>query len=314
MTCTVRPISAAAAFCCGTGALGALAAAGPASAAPNPAPKAKAAPAPRLPARGNFVIRNAYVMTMERDAGDVANGDVHVRDGAIVAVGPEAQRAGRGGDQRRRHDRAAGPGRDALAHVEFAACAACRARKPSSAISAPRRRSARNTSRTTCIRARGSRPPKRSIPASPSCTTGATTSAASIMPRPICARCRKPGCARVSPMVRAGHAEQRGHQSRRSRKRLHGDWAAHSNDGLITLGLAWRGMGGNNPADRHSAGNLQGARSKPPASSACRSRSTPAARDPAVGQIGTIGKAGLLGSDMQIIHAVVATKPTRSRR
>ena len=29
---------------------------------------------------------------------------------------------------------------------------------------------------------------------------------------------------------------------------------------------------------------------------------------PAVGQIGTIGKAGLLGNDMQIIHAVVATK------
>ena len=94
MTCTVRPISAAAAFCCGTVALGALAAAGPAFAAPNPAPKAKAAPAPRLPARGNFVIRNAYVMTMERDAGDVANGDVHVRDGAIIAVGPKLNAPG----------------------------------------------------------------------------------------------------------------------------------------------------------------------------------------------------------------------------
>src|SRR3984885_7905297 len=36
-----------------------------------------------LPARGTFVIRNAYVMTMD-DAGDIANGDVHVANGAII--------------------------------------------------------------------------------------------------------------------------------------------------------------------------------------------------------------------------------------
>ena len=40
-----------------------------------------------LPARGAFVIRNAFVMTMD-DAGDLANADVHVANGAIVAVGP----------------------------------------------------------------------------------------------------------------------------------------------------------------------------------------------------------------------------------
>ena len=40
---------------------------------------AMAAPAARLPARGNVVIRNAFVMTMERDTGDIAGGDVHVR-------------------------------------------------------------------------------------------------------------------------------------------------------------------------------------------------------------------------------------------
>lgn len=36
----------------------------------------------------DYVIRNCYVVTMERDVGDLARGDVHVRDGAIVAVGP----------------------------------------------------------------------------------------------------------------------------------------------------------------------------------------------------------------------------------
>jgi len=53
-----------------------------------------AAPAQRLPGRGNFVIRNAHVMTMERDSGDITGGDVHVRDGVIVAVGPKLNAAG----------------------------------------------------------------------------------------------------------------------------------------------------------------------------------------------------------------------------
>ena len=96
-------------------ALGALGAVG------LPAAYAAPAAAPRLPARGNIVIRNAYVMTMEPATPDIKDGDVHVKDGVIVAVGPEAKRARRGGDQWRRHDRAAGAGRNSLAHVEYPA-------------------------------------------------------------------------------------------------------------------------------------------------------------------------------------------------
>src|SRR5271154_3849086 len=48
--------------------------------------KPRTADAATLPSRGAFVIRNAYVMTMD-DAGDIANADVHVANGAIVAVG-----------------------------------------------------------------------------------------------------------------------------------------------------------------------------------------------------------------------------------
>ncbi len=40
----------------------------------------------KLPERGEFVIRNAYVMTMDAGAGDMPNADVHVRKGEIVAV------------------------------------------------------------------------------------------------------------------------------------------------------------------------------------------------------------------------------------
>lgn len=55
-----------------------------------PAPPAAAQAANdyvRLPARGEFVIRNAYVLTMDDKLGDVAGGDIHVRNGQIVAIG-----------------------------------------------------------------------------------------------------------------------------------------------------------------------------------------------------------------------------------
>src|SRR5687767_11219473 len=39
-----------------------------------------------LPARGEFVVRGAHVLTMDSALGDLPSGDVHVRDGAIVAV------------------------------------------------------------------------------------------------------------------------------------------------------------------------------------------------------------------------------------
>jgi 5-methylthioadenosine/S-adenosylhomocysteine deaminase len=48
----------------------------------------------RLPTREEFVIRNAYLMTMEADLGDIAAGAIHVNDGAIVAVGAEAAAPG----------------------------------------------------------------------------------------------------------------------------------------------------------------------------------------------------------------------------
>ena len=41
-----------------------------------------------LPARGEFVIRGAAVLTLDPRVGDFARGDVHVRDGVIVAVAP----------------------------------------------------------------------------------------------------------------------------------------------------------------------------------------------------------------------------------
>jgi cytosine/adenosine deaminase-related metal-dependent hydrolase len=48
---------------------------------------AQTAPTARTAPRGsNFVLRGGYVITLDRALGDVPVGDIHVRDGAIVAV------------------------------------------------------------------------------------------------------------------------------------------------------------------------------------------------------------------------------------
>jgi 5-methylthioadenosine/S-adenosylhomocysteine deaminase len=52
-----------------------------------PGPPALTGSGGPLPARGEFVVRGGHVLTMDATLGDLPSGDVHVRDGAIVAVG-----------------------------------------------------------------------------------------------------------------------------------------------------------------------------------------------------------------------------------
>ena len=56
--------------------------------------KSNNAGSPKLPARGEFTIANAYVMTMDSALGDVAGGSVHVRNGEIIGVGKEVKGGG----------------------------------------------------------------------------------------------------------------------------------------------------------------------------------------------------------------------------
>jgi 5-methylthioadenosine/S-adenosylhomocysteine deaminase len=72
----------------GASALGALVAASGELFGQQPASRSAAAPPTPLPSRGEFVIRGATVLTMDPNLGDLETGDVHVRDGAIVAIGP----------------------------------------------------------------------------------------------------------------------------------------------------------------------------------------------------------------------------------
>ena len=48
----------------------------------------------RLPAQGEYVIRNGYVMTMEPGVADIPEGSVHVRGGRIIAVGADVAAPG----------------------------------------------------------------------------------------------------------------------------------------------------------------------------------------------------------------------------
>jgi cytosine/adenosine deaminase-related metal-dependent hydrolase len=89
-------------------------------------------------------------------------------------------------------------------------------------------------------------------------------------------------------------------------EKLKNEWDQWSNDGLITLGMAWRGHGGNNPATAVPPevwkAEFETARrmNLPITVHASGSKG-------AVGQIDGLNKAGMVTKDVQIIHAVYAT-------
>ena len=70
----------------GAGSAGLLAASGLTEAA-SPAGKP-------LPKRGEFTVRGAYVLTFDSKLGDLPKGDIHIRNGEIVAVGERLKAGG----------------------------------------------------------------------------------------------------------------------------------------------------------------------------------------------------------------------------
>jgi len=90
-------------------------------------------------------------------------------------------------------------------------------------------------------------------------------------------------------------------------RRLHAEWAKHAADGLMSLGMAWRGPGGSDPAMRVPAAiyrqEIDTARELgiPVTVHASGPRA-------AAGQIGMLADGGLLGPDLQVVHANWATE------
>src|SRR5580700_1890012 len=85
-------------------------------------------------------------------------------------------------------------------------------------------------------------------------------------------------------------------------RRLHAEWDGRAAPGLLSLGLAWRGPGGSDPTMRVPAAiyrqEIGTARELgiPVTVHACGPRS-------AAGQISLLATAGLLGPDLQVVHA-----------
>ena len=109
-----------------------------------------------------------------------------------------------------------------------------------------------------------------------------------------------------------GRAPQRpGHGHSAGCARCTADWDCRSGrrrgpGGLLTLGMAWRGLGGSNPAMRVPPGVYQREMA------AARELGLPvtvhASGPPAAaGQIAALAGAGLLGPDLQVVHANSAT-------
>ncbi|MEJ0071769.1 MAG: amidohydrolase family protein [Pseudomonadota bacterium] len=100
-------------------------------------------------------------------------------------------------------------------------------------------------------------------------------------------------------------------------ERLHGDWARHANGGLLTLGMGWRGVRTFGVARapevyRREADTAR--RLGIPISVHCNM-----VRGKSEGEIAALAEAGLLGRDVQVIHATHVTperdqEPGRRRR
>jgi cytosine/adenosine deaminase-related metal-dependent hydrolase len=289
----------------GATAFGALGIAGQAFAEPK-RKAAKKSDTDPLPARGHFIIRNAYVMTMEKDPGDVAGADVHVRDGAIVAVGTKLD--ARGATTINGDGMIVLPGLvETHWHMWNTLLRSMSGEKPEHGYFPTTAALGRLYQADDMFQ--GTR-----LAAAEAVNSGIT------FVHSWCHNIRTPEYAQADLRAlresglraRFSYGSMQAHPNTQTidledLERMHKEWERYSNGGLITLGMAWRGQGGNNPktavpAEIYTREIETARRLKLPITvHASGSR-------PAIGQVERLGQAKLLGKDMQIIHAIVVTK------
>jgi 5-methylthioadenosine/S-adenosylhomocysteine deaminase len=288
---------------CGAAAVGAVGLTG-LSFGPAGAQQARAAGAPKLPARGNFVIRNAYVMTMEKDPGDIPDADVHVRDGEIVAVGQKLKAPGA----------RAIDGRGTIVlpgfvethwHMWNTLLRGMSGEKPDFGYF-----------RTTAML--GRQFTAEDMYQGTRLATAEAINSGMTFVHSWCHNVRAADYARADLRAlkesglraRFSYGPMQGHDVKQpidlaDIEKLKNEWAQYSNDGLIALGIAWRGHGGNLPANavpepvwraEFDASQRLGL---PLSVHSSGSKA-------AVGQIAGLAKANMI-KGVQIIHAVYAT-------
>ena len=120
----------------------------------------------------------------------------------------------------------------------------------------------RRSPTTTTTRARCWPAPRPSIPASPPCTTGPTTSAGPPTRRLSCARWPRPGCGPGTPTATPPGTLTTRPWTPAGCAALHRDWDSWSGPGApgraarLTLGMACRGPGGQQPGHAGAARGL----------------------------------------------------------
>jgi len=274
-----------------------------------PAPPARPAPpgpAAGLPEPGPLVIRGGYVLTMDPQAGDLPAADVHIDGGRIAAVGPELA-VPAGTPELSADGMIVAPGLvDTHWHMWNTLLRS---------MSADRR----GPGYFKVMIGAGRAYAPEDIYASTRLACAEAVSSGITTVHDWCHNVRGPGYAeagvralaesglraRFSYGVAAGHPNDQT-MDLDGLAGLHRDWGAWSGGGRLSLGMAWRGPGGSNPAVRVPAAiyrkEIEAARALglPVTVHACGPLT-------AQGQIAALAAGGLLGPDLQVVHANCAT-------
>src|SRR5580704_7907489 len=256
----------------------------------------------KLPARGEFTIANAYVMTMDGTLGDIAGGSVYVKNGEIAAVGKDVK----GGGQR-----IDGTGMivmpglvDTHWHMWNTLFRSLAGDKPEEGYFPTVARFGQQMNPDDIFQSTR-------LSAAEAINSGMTFvhswchnvrstahAEADIRALSVAGIRARHSCGWAQGMPDTQGADQGPIES------LARDWKSRSNDGLITLGMAWRGQ--------FRAGPIKPEVYQPEFDNA-RKLGLPitvhvaAAAHRAVGQIELLYKAKLLGKDIQLVHALAAS-------
>jgi 5-methylthioadenosine/S-adenosylhomocysteine deaminase len=255
-----------------------------------------------LPSRGELVLRNAYVMTMDPELGDISGGDVHIRNGEIVAVGKAIKAPGATVLDGRRM--IALPGLvETHWHMWNTLLRSFGGEKPDQGYFPTA--AAFGKVMTPDDMYHGTR-----LAAAEALNSGMTTV------HDYChnLRSREHAEADIRALSETGlrarwsYGWPQGMADTQAcnlddLQGLYHDWGKYSNEGLISLGFAWRGMFRNTalPPEVYRSEFEAARRLHLPISLHVGSR------EDAKGQIEALAKENLLGKDVQIIHALSAS-------
>jgi 5-methylthioadenosine/S-adenosylhomocysteine deaminase len=253
-----------------------------------------------LPPRTEFVIRGAYVLSMDPAIGDVAGGDVHVRNGQIVAVGRALSAPG-------------ATVLDGRGMIVMPGLVETHFHMWNSLARSMSGDTAANGYFPTIVKLG-----KACTPAD--MYQGARLSAVEALHSGIthvhdwCHNIKVPADARadlramreVGIRGRFSYGYFQGQPPSQPMdladiEMLHTNWTTYANDGLLTLGVAWRGVAAsNNTIDTTvSRSEFETARRL---GLPLTIHSTPRNK----GQIASLAAAGMLGKDVQVVHATEA--------